>query len=192
MGCPLRPSFDRWRRKRWLKESWIELGKYLLNRLSGLVISTGPDAGEAALAVTVWTVVGLAGDFLLIPLLERVRGLSYLRVSAVVELVLFTALLLVPYVWAKYVLLGLLGLFNAGWYSILKGRLYSSMPGQSGTVMAVGNVFGFVGGLIPIALGRVAEGFGLGVMMWLLLLGPVALLVGLPRNGQAASGAGNS
>jgi len=140
------------------------------------------NAEEAALAVTVWTVVGLAGDFLLIPLLERVRGLSYLRVSAALELVLFVGFLLVPYVWAKFVLLGLLGFFNAGWYSILQGRLYSSMPGQSGTVMAVTNVFGLAGSLLPLALGFVAQRFGLQSMMWLLLAGPVALLVGLPRD----------
>jgi FSR family fosmidomycin resistance protein-like MFS transporter len=137
---------------------------------------------DAALAVTVWTVVGLAGDFLLIPLLERVRGLSYLRVSAALELALFAGFLLAPYVWAKFVLLGLLGLFNAGWYSILQGRLYSAMPGQSGTVMAVSNVSGLAGSLLPLALGFVAQRFGLQSMMWLLLAGPVALLVGLPRD----------
>ena len=34
----------------------------------------GFSTGNAALAVAVWTGVGLPGDFLLIPLLERVRG----------------------------------------------------------------------------------------------------------------------
>jgi FSR family fosmidomycin resistance protein-like MFS transporter len=128
--------------------------------------------------------VGLLGDFLLIPLLEHVHGLSYLRISAVIEFVLFAAFLLVPGVPVKFALLGLLGLFNSGWYSILQARLYSAMPGQSGTVMTLGNVFGLVGGLIPFALGLVAERFDLRVTMWLLLLGPVALMVGLPRGAQ--------
>jgi MFS transporter, FSR family, fosmidomycin resistance protein len=79
------------------------------------------------------------------------------------------------------VLLGLLGFFNAGWYAILQGRLYSAMPGQSGTVMTLNNVFGLVAGLLPLALGIVAERAGLTSMMWLLLIGPVALLIGLPR-----------
>jgi FSR family fosmidomycin resistance protein-like MFS transporter len=96
-------------------------------------------------------------------------------------LVLFPAFLLAPGFWTKLVLLALLGLFNAGWYSILKAQLYSAMPGQSGTVMTVGNVFGLVGGLIPLGLGLVAERFDLMATMWLLLLGPVALLLGLPR-----------
>jgi FSR family fosmidomycin resistance protein-like MFS transporter len=120
------------------------------------------------------------GDLLLIPLLERVRGLRYLRLSAVVELALFPAFLLASHFWIRLVLLGLLGLFSAGWYSILKAQLYSAMPGQSGTVMTVGNIFGLVGGLIPLGLGLIAERYDLTVTMWLLLLGPVALLVGIP------------
>ena len=129
--------------------------------------------------------MGLAGDFLLIPLLERVRGLSYLRVSAVIEFVLFTTFLLMPGFWIKLVLLGLLGFFNAGWYSILQGQIYSSMPGQSGMVMALGNIFGWVSGFIPLVLGWVAQAFDLRMTMWLLLLGPVALTVALPRSGTA-------
>jgi FSR family fosmidomycin resistance protein-like MFS transporter len=86
-----------------------------------------------------------------------------------------------PNVWAKFVLLGLVGLFNAGWYSVLQARLYSVMLGQSGTVMTVGNIYGLVGGLIPLALGWVAQRFDLRVTMWLLLLGPIALMVGIPR-----------
>jgi FSR family fosmidomycin resistance protein-like MFS transporter len=137
-------------------------------------------AEQASLAVAVWTGAGLLGDFLLIPLLERMRGLSYLRVSALIELVLFPIFLLVPNVPTKFVLLGLLGFFNSGWYSILQAKLYSAMPGQSGTVMTVGNIYGLVGGLIPLALGWVAQQFDLRVTMWLLLLGPIALMVGIP------------
>jgi FSR family fosmidomycin resistance protein-like MFS transporter len=144
------------------------------------VVGTAP--AQAGAAVVVWTGVGLVGDLLLIPLLERVRGLAYLRFSAGVTLALFPAFLLVPGTWVKVVLLGLLGLFNTGWYSILQAQLYSTMPGQSGTVMTVGNVFGLVGALIPLGLGLIAERFDLSVTMWLLTLGPVALLAGIPRN----------
>ena len=126
-------------------------------------------------------VVGLLGDFLLIPLLEKVDGLRFLRVSVVLELLLFPAFLLVAWPWLKLVLVGLLGFFNSGWYAILKGRLYSTLPGQSGTVMALDNVFGLVGGLLPFGIGLAADAFGLQVAIWLLLAGPIALLVGLPR-----------
>ncbi len=140
----------------------------------------GLSAGQAALAVAVWTGVGLLGDFLLIPLLERVRGLDYLRLSVLVELLLFPAFLLIPNVWAKFVLLGLMGFFNAGWYAILQGNLYKSMPGQSGTVMALGNIAGLFGKLLPFGIGMAAQAWGLQWAMWLLLAGPLVLLVGLP------------
>lgn len=138
--------------------------------------------GQAALGVAVWTGVGLLGDFLLIPLLEKVKGLDYLRLSVALELLLFPAFLLVPNLVVKFVLLGLLGLFNSGWYAILQGRLYTSMPSQSGTVMTVQNVAGLFGKLLPFGVGLAAQAWGLGPAMWLLLLGPVALLVGLPRH----------
>jgi len=169
---------------RWL--TLLQFSDLMLDVLLGFlalyfVDVVGLTPAQAGLAVAIWTGSGLLGDFLLIPLLERVRGLSYLRVSAVIEFILFTTFLLMPNVWAKFVLSGLMGLFNAGWYSILQARLYSAMPGQSGTVMTVGNIFGLVGGLLPLVLGLVAQRFTLGVTMWLLLLGPVALMVGIPR-----------
>ena len=151
------------------------------------VDAAGLSAGQAALGIAVWSGLGLLGDFLLIPLLERVHGLDYLRLSVVVELLLFPAFLLVQNPAVKFTLLGLLGLFNSGWYAILKGRLYSSMPGKSGTVMTLDNVFGLLGKLLPFSIGLAAQFFGLRLAMWLLLLGPIALLVGLPRKSSALS-----
>ncbi len=144
------------------------------------VIHVTPET--AALAVTVWIGVGLAGDFIIIPLLERVRGLSYLRLSAAFMLILYPTFLLVPDLYAKVAILALMGLFNAGWYAILRGQLYSSMPGQSGAVLAVGNVFDLFGSLLPIGIGILAEQIGLSTAMWLLLAGPVALVIGIPRH----------
>jgi FSR family fosmidomycin resistance protein-like MFS transporter len=141
---------------------------------------------QAAGAVFIWLVVGLVGDFLLIPLLEKVNGLHYLRLSVILELVLFPAFLLAPLPWLKLVLVGLLGFFNSGWYAILKGRLYSAMPGQSGTVMAIGNLAGLIGDLLPFLIGLMADRFGLTAALWLLLAGPLALLIGLPFHHEAA------
>jgi FSR family fosmidomycin resistance protein-like MFS transporter len=169
---------------RWL--TLLQFSDLMMDTLLGFLALYLVDVGgvapyQAGAAVAVWTGLGLLGDLLLIPLLERVRGLAYLRLSATAELALFPAFLLLQGFHAKLALLGLLGLFNAGWYSILKAQLYSAMPGQSGTVMTVSNVFGLVGGLIPLGLGLVAQRFGLGMTMWLLLLGPIALLLGIPR-----------
>jgi FSR family fosmidomycin resistance protein-like MFS transporter len=168
---------------RWL--TLLEFSDLMLDVLLGYVALyfadvVGVGLETAALAVGVWIGVGLVGDFLLIPLLERVRGLSYLRLSAGLMLVLYPAFLLMPDLWAKLGVLALMGLFNAGWYAILKGQLYSSMPGQSGAVLAVGNVFNLGGSLVPIGLGMLAQQIGLGPAMWLLLAGPIALLVGIP------------
>ncbi len=135
----------------------------------------------AGTTVAVWSGVGLVGDALLIPLLERVRGLTYLHYSALAMLILFPAFLLVPWFGLKVALLALLGLGNSGWYAILKGQLFSALPGQSGTVMAIDAAFSLVAGATPALLGWVAQWAGLPVTMWLLLLGPVALIVGLPR-----------
>lgn len=140
---------------------------------------------QAGLAVGVWTAMGLLGDLLLIPVLERVSGLRYLRLSSVLELFLYASFLLAPEIWQKLVLIGLLGFFNAGWYAILQARLYASMPGQSGSVMAVQNIFKLVGGFLPLGLGWIATEYNLSITMWLLLAGPIALLVGIPyREGE--------
>ncbi|MDX6270866.1 MAG: transporter, family, fosmidomycin resistance protein [Acidobacteriota bacterium] len=141
----------------------------------------GTSDREAGLAIAVWTGVGLGGDLLLIPLLERVRGLSYLRWSALAMLILFPAFLLAPNLYVKLALLGLVGITNAGWYSILKAQLYASMAERSGAALALNNLSGLFGGMIPLALGLVAERFGLASMMWLLLAAPLMFLVAIPR-----------
>lgn len=142
----------------------------------------GLTPAQAVLAVATWTIAGLVGDFLLIPLLEKVRGLDYLRVSVIIELILFPSVLLTPNIVLKLILLAFLGLFNSGWYAILQARLYDSMPGGlSSTAIAAGNVTGFFGKLLPLGIGLAAQAFGLRTAMWLLLAGPIALLIGLPR-----------
>ncbi len=169
---------------RWLV--LLEFSDFMLDVLLGFlalyfvdVVGVTPE--RAVMAVVVWSVVGLVGDALLIPLLERVRGLVYLRYSALVMLFLYPAFLFAPSFWIKLGLLAALGLGNSGWYAILQGRLYSEMPGQSGTVMAINSAFGVAAGILPFLLGFAAERFGLPVAMWLLILGPIALLVGLPK-----------
>jgi FSR family fosmidomycin resistance protein-like MFS transporter len=173
---------------RWL--ALLEIADLLLDVLHAylalyFVDVVGVSGARAGLAVAVWTGVGLLGDALLIPLLARVRGTSYLRVSALVVLAVYPAFLLVAEPASKLALLGALGLLNAGWYAILKARLYEEMAGQSATVMTLGNVFGLAGSLLPLLMGFAAERYGLGAAMWLPLLAPVGLLVGVPRRAKA-------
>ena len=191
LGSGLRGALDALKRRevwRWLL--LLEAGNFTLDTLRDFlalyfVDVVGSSEATAAFAVLLWTVVGLPGDLLLIPLLERVRGLSYLRVSACVCLAALPLFLLARGQTAKLALLALLGFANAGWYSILQARLYSEMSGRSGTVMALANVAGLLSYLTPLALGAFAQRFGLGAMMWLLLIGPAALLFGLLTTNDA-------
>jgi MFS transporter, FSR family, fosmidomycin resistance protein len=95
--------------------------------------------------------------------------------------VLFPAFLLVPGLPAKLVLLALVGLATAGWYSIPKARLYDALSGQSGAALTLGSVAGLVAGTFPLAIGLVAERYGIEVALWLLVAGPLVLLLGVPR-----------
>lgn len=179
------------RRETWRWLSLLAMSDLMLDGLFGFlalyfVDVAGATTGQAGLAVATWTVFGLAGDAALVRLLKDVRGLVYLRVSAMAVFAVYPALLLTPgFAW-KLVPLAALGLLNAGWYAIPRARFYASMPGRPGTNEAVSSAFGLFAGLIPVGLGLVAERWGLAAMMWLMLAGPIALLAGLPREGGEA------
>lgn len=169
---------------RWL--ILLEFSDLMLDILHGflalyLVDVMNLSVANAAFVLTVYTGIGLIGDILLIPLLERVKGLDYLRFSVVMECILLPLFLLSSVLWVKLTLLAFIGLFVVGWYAILKANLFSSMQGQSGTAQALSSVSGIIGKLIPLGMGLAAQAYGLQTAMWLLLAGPIALLIGLPR-----------
>ncbi len=151
------------------------------------VAAGGVSPTQAAVAVSVWTGVGLAGDLLVIPLLERVKGLAYVRASAIVVAVVFPLFLLVPWFWLKLVLVGVLGALNSGWYAVLQAQVYATLPGRSGTALALFNLSCLAGALVPVGLGLAAEAFGLAASLWLLWLGPLALVVGIRRSDVRAA-----
>ncbi|MFL6228034.1 MAG: MFS transporter [Pyrinomonadaceae bacterium] len=169
---------------RWLV--LLEVASVLMDAFQGylalyFVDVVGASNARAGVAVAVGSVAILAGDFLLIPLLERVRGLVYLRWSAAAMLFLLPAFFCAPGEMLKMALFGAVGACGTGWYPILKAQLYGALPGRSGAALALANVAGFAGSLAPLAFGLFAERFGLARAMWLLLLCPAALLVALPR-----------
>ncbi|GMV33364.1 MFS transporter [Chloroflexi bacterium CFX5] len=145
----------------------------------------GVTAAQAGIAVTVWLVMGLITDFLFIPYVEKQRDtLQYLRRTALLNAAAFTGFMLAPGFIPKIVCIILVNLFNTGWYPILQGRLYSSLPGQSASVMAIGAVTDPLMKLLPLLIGILADRFGLASAMWILILGPLALLIGLPKRLQ--------
>lgn len=137
---------------------------------------------QAGIAVMVWLVMGLITDFLFIPYVDKQKDtVQFLRRTATLNAIAFIAFMLVPGFIPKILLVILVNLFNTGWYPILQGRLYSSLPGQSASLMAIGAVTTPLAKSLPLIIGILADQFGLQTAMWILLLGPIALLIGLPR-----------
>lgn len=168
---------------------WVvltELADLMLDKLyevTGLYFHdvVGVDFAQAAFASTVFAVAGLVGGIVIIPVLERVHGVRVLRISSLIVAALYAAFLLIPFVWAKYVLIASVSFATAGWFAILRGRTFAALPGQSGMVVAITALANVSVLFVPTLMGGLADAFGLQVAMWLLLLGPASLLIGLPR-----------
>jgi MFS transporter, FSR family, fosmidomycin resistance protein len=140
------------------------------------VDEVGASTATGSLAVAVWLGAGLAGSAAMIPLLQRIDGLRYLRVSAAVAGLLFVGFLLVPYPVAKLALVALLAVVNAGWYSVLQARLYAALGDASGLALTVGALFP-LNAVLPLVIAAIAERWGLGAALWPLLAAPLALVI---------------
>jgi FSR family fosmidomycin resistance protein-like MFS transporter len=166
---------------------WViltELADFMLDKLlevTGLYFHdvAGVSLPAASAAVTVATLAGLVGNFALVPLLEKVNGVRLLRISALVALIAYAALLMIPLVWLKYVLIAVINLSTAGWYAILRAKCYEVLPGQSGVVVAVTSLANISSLFVPLLLGSIADAAGLQAAMWLLIIGPIALIWGV-------------
>lgn len=138
---------------------------------------------QAGIAVTIWLVMGLITDFLFIPYVDKLTDTAqFLRRTALLNLITFIGFMLIPGFIPKIILVILVNLSNTGWYPILQGRLYSSLPGQSASIMAIGAVTTPLAKALPLLIGILADRAGLDIAMWVLLLAPIALLIGLPKN----------
>ena len=140
----------------------------------------------AALAIAIRLGAALAGDAALIVILERVSDLTVLRVSAAAAALLYPAFLLVPGVVPKLAVLAVLSAATAPWYPVLQARLYGSLPGRSSVAVTLSSAAGLAGGLGPLAVGLVAQSFGLSWALAGLVLVPVAVLLVPGRGRQAA------
>ena len=129
-----------------------------------------------------WYLLGYVVLSFFIPFIDRQSdSMKFIRTTALLELFAFTVFLLMPGFIPKLVVVIAVNLFNTGWYSILQGRLYSSLPGQSASIMAIGSVTAPLAKFFPFLIGLLADQFGLQIAMWVLILGPIALLMGLPK-----------
>jgi MFS transporter, FSR family, fosmidomycin resistance protein len=169
---------------RWLV--LLQLSDLLLDVLTGFlaiylfdVVRATP--AEAALGVGVRLVAGLAGDITLVRVLERTAGLRVLTASAAAAAVLYPGFLLVPGFWPKLAILAALSIATAPWYPVLQASLYGSLPGRSGVAVTLSSAAALAGGAGPLAVGFLAERFGLAWALAGLVLAPAGLLIGLRR-----------
>ena len=131
----------------------------------------------AALAIAIRLGAALAGDAVLVGVLERTGDRTVLRVSAVGAALLYPGFLLVPGVVTKLVILAGLSAATAPWYPLLQAGLYRSLPGRSSVAVTLSSAAGLAGGLGPLAVGLAAEAFGLAWALAGLVVVPVAILL---------------
>jgi len=141
----------------------------------------GFSVAQASLMLSVLMLAGLVSNILLIPMLERFPGRNLVRISAGVAGILYAAWLLAPWLWAKIGLIILIKLVTLGWYEVLDGESFATLPGRSGTVMAIGSVIGLLGGGMSFVVGWIAAQAGLPAAMWILLAGPISLALFIPK-----------
>ena len=141
---------------------------------------------QAALGVAIRLGAGLAGDAALIRALNHVSGLVLLRASAAVTAVVFPAFLLAGGLVPKLLLLGCLSVATAPWYPVLQAKLYGSLPDDSGVVVSLSSAAGLLGGAVPLAVGLLAQRFGLAWALACLAIAPPLLLAGLRRSRSRA------
>ena len=147
---------------------------------------------QAALGVAIRLGAGLAGDAALIRALNHVSGLVLLRASAAVTAVVFPAFLLAGGLVPKLLLLGCLSVVTAPWYPVLQAELYGSLPDDSGVVVSLSSAAGLLSGAVPLAVGLLAERFGLAWALACLAIAPPLLLAGLRRSRGRARIAGRA
>lgn len=164
---------------RWLV--LLEVADLLLDVLTAflalyLIAATHASPAVSALGVAVRLGAGLAGDVILIHLLERRDSRRVLRASVWLTMLLLPAFLLAPGLGLKLAVLAALTIATAPWYPVLKAELFGSLPGRSGLAVSLASASGLVGGLGPLAVGLLAERFGLDWAMASLCAVPVAML----------------
>lgn len=162
------------------------LGDVLLSYLALYFTDVaGASPALAGLAVATLTAAGLVGDILVVGIVARISGLRYLRFSSLAAGLVFPAFLLVPGPGLKLALVAVLGVAKAGWYAILKARLYAALPDRRGTARAVGDAGATAGSLLPLGVGLIAGAAGLGPAFWTMLLAPLALMILVPADDKA-------
>lgn len=166
---------------RWLV--LLQAADLLLDVLTGFVALYLVDVaratpGQAALGVGVRLGAGLAGDALLVHLLERSPDLRLLRAGTMVAAAAYPAFLLLPGLGLKLAVLAVLSVATAPWYPVLQARWYRSLAGHSDVAVSLESAAALAGGLAPAVVGAVAGWAGLGWALAGLAAAPLVILAG--------------
>jgi FSR family fosmidomycin resistance protein-like MFS transporter len=145
-----------------------------------LVGVVGFEPAAAAVILGGMTASGLLSDLAAVWVLDRYPGRGVLRIGAIFVASLYPLLLATPWAGMKVGLLLLIRFLTLGWYPVLQGEAYASANGDSGAMLALSSVAGVMGSVFAWLIGWLAESIGLQAAMWLLLLGPVCLILFLP------------
>jgi FSR family fosmidomycin resistance protein-like MFS transporter len=167
----------------------LEASDLMLDVLTGYlalyfvdVLGQPPWFGAVVVAVRVAS--NLAGDVVSVHVLESVSGVLYVRVTAIAAAFAYAGVLMFPGVYVKLALIAILGVLTAGWYPVLQAKLYHALPGQSGALMAIGNVFRTVTTPVALLIGLAAARYGLSAALWILIVSPALVTLLLRRRDQ--------
>jgi MFS transporter, FSR family, fosmidomycin resistance protein len=146
----------------------------------------GTSQTQTSLLLSLFMGAGLISDLVVVWLLERFPGRRVVRISAGIIAILFPAWLLVTGVPMKIILMVAIRLLGLGWYTVLMGEAFAAAAERKGTFMAINaSLGGLLSSFFPWLVGWTAAQAGLQNAMWLLLLGPLSLLLLLPRKSPA-------
>jgi len=131
-------------------------------------------ATAAAVAFSVGAVVGSAVTDRIV---ERISAPRVLATSAALCALSLAAFLTTASASASCAALLVVGVTCAPHHPLAMARAYGELPENPGTVQAVGQIFVAVDVVAPLALGVVADRFGLDVAIGCLLVQPAVILI---------------
>ncbi|HVI01355.1 MAG TPA: MFS transporter [Enhygromyxa sp.] len=135
----------------------------------------GADVATQTAAFTICAIASAVGLALSDRLLRRVDPIRLLRLSSLACAIAFVLWLSASTVAGSVVALALVGAFAAPLYPICAARAYAARPGEAGLVAAVDQLFSPLAIVAPIAVGLLADRFGVLPALTVLLLQPLGV-----------------
>ena len=134
---------------------------------------------EALFVIACFGVGGIVALLFSERVLRRISSLRLLAVVCFVSLGAHVAFVFATELPQLVVSASISGAAIGLQYPLAKAQLYRALPGRTGTALAVSGLFGPVELVLPVALGLLADHFGLMAALLLLGLQPVCLLAAL-------------